>query len=145
MLRATPRLAPDQAGPFQRDHHLVHRWRADAEMALQVGFGRRTTVHARVGVDEGQVLTLPLREAWSRRRLTDGWSMATSSGEVVMSIRYRVELSEVERAGFASCSAAASTPPAGSSGASSCWRPTPGSRTRPSPAASTSASRPSPA
>src|SRR3954454_1814264 len=39
-------------------------------MALQVGFGWRTTGHARVGVDEGQILTLLGCEAWSRRRLT---------------------------------------------------------------------------
>jgi transposase len=69
-------------------------------MALQVGFSRRTTIHAGVGVDEGQILTLPLREAWSRRRLlthTHARSLATLIEEVVMNIRYRVELSEVER------------------------------------------------
>jgi transposase len=75
----------------------VDRWRADAEVALQVGLGRGSAMDPRVGVDEGQVLTLPLREAWSRRRLTHARSVATSTEEVAMNIRYRVELSEVER------------------------------------------------
>src|SRR5215210_7773641 len=48
-----PRLAPDQAGPLQREHHLVHAGRRHPEMALQVGFGRGAAMHARVGVDEG--------------------------------------------------------------------------------------------
>jgi hypothetical protein len=40
--------------------------------------------------------------------------MATSIEQVAMNVRYRVELSEVERgaASFAPCSAAASAPPA---------------------------------
>jgi hypothetical protein len=38
------------------------RW-SDAEMTLHVGFGRRLVEHARVDVDEGQVLALLLGEA----------------------------------------------------------------------------------
>jgi hypothetical protein len=41
--------------------------RADAEVTLDIGFGGRASEHARVGVDESQVLTLPFGEAWARR------------------------------------------------------------------------------
>ena len=34
------------------------------EMALHVGFGGRAAEHARIGVDEGQVLALLFGEAW---------------------------------------------------------------------------------
>jgi len=33
------------------------------EVALQVGFGRRPSEHQRIGVDEGQILTLLVAEA----------------------------------------------------------------------------------
>ena len=58
MLRATPGLASDQAVSFESDDHLVNRWRADLEVALHVGFGRRAAKHSQVCVDEGQVLAL---------------------------------------------------------------------------------------
>ena len=56
-------MAPDQAGAFEGKDHLVDRGWADAEVALHIGLGRRTTEHARVSVDEGQVLALLFGEA----------------------------------------------------------------------------------
>src|SRR3954463_15064112 len=59
-----PRLAADEPGALQREHHLVHgRW-ADPEMVLHVGLGRGMAVDAGVGIDERQVLTLPLGKAF---------------------------------------------------------------------------------
>jgi hypothetical protein len=58
-------LTADQPGAFERDDHLVDRWRADPKVALQVGFGGRASKHVRVSVDEGQVLALRFGEAFS--------------------------------------------------------------------------------
>jgi hypothetical protein len=60
-----PGLTADQAGPFQGQDHLVYGRRSDLEMALHVGLGRRAAMDAGVGVDEGQVLALPVSEALS--------------------------------------------------------------------------------
>jgi hypothetical protein len=60
-----PWLPSDEARPFQRQHHLVNRWRADAKIFLHVGFGWRAAVEARVEVDIGQVLALLGREGLS--------------------------------------------------------------------------------
>ena len=59
-------LTADQAGAFQGQDHLVHGRRSDLEMALHVGLGRGAAMDAGVGVDEGQVLALPVGEALSR-------------------------------------------------------------------------------
>jgi hypothetical protein len=59
-----PRLPSDQAGSFEREHHLVDGWRTNPEVPLQVRFGRRSADDARIGIDEGQILTLLWREAW---------------------------------------------------------------------------------
>ena len=67
MLRG-PRLAADQAETLQREHHLVHGGRTDPEVALHVDLGRGTAVDAGIGVDEGQVLPLPLGEAFRGHR-----------------------------------------------------------------------------
>ena len=54
----------------------MNRGWADAEMALHVGLGRRSSEHARVGVDEGQILTLlfgealPTGIAWLEKAMT---------------------------------------------------------------------------
>jgi hypothetical protein len=56
----------DQAGAFQGQDHLVHGRRSDLEMALHVGFGRGTAMDAGVGINEGQVLALPVSEAFLR-------------------------------------------------------------------------------
>ena len=89
-------LAADVAEALQREDHLVHGRRAELEMALHVGLGRRTAVDAGIGVDEGQVLPLPLAEAFRRHRHTiDSLRLSRRRGK--MNIRYRVELSEAER------------------------------------------------
>lgn len=56
-------LTPDQACALQRQNHLMDGRRRDAEAVLDVGFGGGPEVDARVGVDEGQILTLLGREA----------------------------------------------------------------------------------
>jgi hypothetical protein len=64
MLRATPGCPRIRPGSFERDHHLVNGWRTDPEVPLQVRFGTRSAEDARIGIDEGQILTLLWREAW---------------------------------------------------------------------------------
>ena len=71
MLRGDAGLAADEAGAFEGEHHLVDGRRGDAEVPLHVGFGGRAAMHARVGVDEGQILTLLVGEAGSRRHAPD--------------------------------------------------------------------------
>src|SRR3546814_6077870 len=61
-------LAADQACAFEGQHHLVDRWRADAEVALHVCLGRRPAVDTGIGVDEGEILPLLVGEAALRRR-----------------------------------------------------------------------------
>src|SRR3546814_20689701 len=61
-------LAADQACAFEGQHHLVDRWRADAEVALPVCLGRRPAVDTGIGVDEGELLPLLFGEAALRRR-----------------------------------------------------------------------------
>ena len=56
-------LTSDEAVSFEGDDHLVDRRRADAEVALDVGFGGWTSEHVGVGMDESQVITLLLGEA----------------------------------------------------------------------------------
>ena len=58
------RLTPNKSGAFEGENHLVNRGRADAEMTLHVGFGRSVPEHVRVGVDEGQILSLLFGEPW---------------------------------------------------------------------------------
>ena len=58
-------LTPNEAISFERHDHLVDRGRADLKVALHVGLGGWAPEHVRVGVDEGQVLTLLFGEALS--------------------------------------------------------------------------------
>ena len=58
-----PGLTADQAGALQGQDHLVHGRRRDLEMTLHVGLGRGAAMNAGVGIDEGQVLALPVSEA----------------------------------------------------------------------------------
>jgi transposase len=97
-----PRLPSDESGSFERQHHLVNgRW-TDAKILLNVGFGRRAAVQARVEVDKRQVLTLLGREGFCRA--THGghpiqlFVLASNIEEARMNVRYRVELSQTERA-----------------------------------------------
>ena len=70
MLRATPGWRRIRPARSKREDHLVHGRRADLEMALHVGLGRGTAMDAGVGVDEGQVLALPVGEAFRGHRHT---------------------------------------------------------------------------
>jgi len=49
----------------------VDGWRTDPEVPLQVRFGRGSADDARIGIDEGQILTLLWREACCRGRHHD--------------------------------------------------------------------------
>jgi hypothetical protein len=66
------RLSSNQSAALQGEHHLMDRRRRDAEAALHVGFGRRSTQHERVGMDEREILPLLVREAVRPRG--GGWS-----------------------------------------------------------------------
>ncbi|MGY8663846.1 hypothetical protein Q3C01_15950 [Bradyrhizobium sp. UFLA05-109] len=39
-----PRLPSDESCPFERQHHLMNQWQADAEVFLHVGLGLGTAV-----------------------------------------------------------------------------------------------------
>jgi hypothetical protein len=54
-----------EAISFERHDHLVDRGWADFKVALHVCLGGWAPEHLRVGVDEGQVLTLLFGEALS--------------------------------------------------------------------------------
>jgi hypothetical protein len=60
MLRGNTGLTTNETVPFEGDDHLVDWRRADAEMALNVGFGGRLSEHVRIGMDESEVVTLLL-------------------------------------------------------------------------------------
>src|SRR3954453_11375759 len=130
-------LAADMAEALQREDHLVHGRRGELEMALHVGLGRGTAVDAGIGVDEGQVLPLPLGELFADIA-TRSIHLRLSRRRGKMNIRYRVELSEAERSELGSLLRGGQH-----SELRSCWRPTPGCRTRPLPRASVWAVPPS--
>jgi len=53
----------DQALALQSEHHLMDGGRGNGEEPLDICFGRRSGDDERIGVDEGQVLTLLVCEA----------------------------------------------------------------------------------
>ena len=56
-------LSLDEAGALEAENHLMDgRW-GDAGVTLHVGFGRSPAEHARVDIDEGQVVALLFGEA----------------------------------------------------------------------------------
>jgi len=61
-------LSSNESRPLESEHHLVDGWWAHAEVSLQVGLGRRSAKDARIGIDEGQILTLLGRENWGGGR-----------------------------------------------------------------------------
>jgi hypothetical protein len=67
-----PRLPADKPCSLEGENHLVDGGRADTEMPLKIGFDGRPAEHARISIDEGQILTLLGREArnsgWGRHR-----------------------------------------------------------------------------
>ena len=51
-------MTANESVSFERNDHLVDRRRADMEVALHVGFGGWASEHARVGIDESQIVPL---------------------------------------------------------------------------------------
>jgi transposase len=92
-------LASDEARAFEGEDHLMGGWRRHAEVALHLPFGGRAPIHARIGVDEGQILALLGREAGSvaARHLIHCRFIWASNQEVQMNVRYRVTLTQYER------------------------------------------------
>ena len=96
-----PRLPSDEAASFERQHHLVNRRGADAEIFLHVGLGGWAAVQPRVQVDIGQILALLGGEGFSQRltpAIQFSWRSVHQHEEARMNVRYRVELSQSERA-----------------------------------------------
>ena len=60
--------AANQAALFQREQHLVNRWGADLEIALQIGFSGGAAVDFGIGINKGQILAL----AFGKGRLGQG-------------------------------------------------------------------------
>ena len=56
-------LTANKGVSFERDDHLVDRRWTDAEVVLQVCFGWWPSEHARVGVDESEVVALLFGES----------------------------------------------------------------------------------
>jgi len=78
----------------------VNRRRAGAKIFLDVGFRRGSAVQPRIEVDEGKVLPLFGREGFCRRTHAGHpiqLFVRASLKEAGMNVRYRVELSQVER------------------------------------------------
>src|SRR3546814_14740607 len=84
---------------LEGQHHLVDRWRADAEVALNVCLGRRPAVDTGIGVDEGEILPLLVGEAALRRRhcLNDRFILTSPDSAAALNIRYLVDPSADER------------------------------------------------
>ena len=96
-----PWLPFDEPCSFERQHHLVNRRRADAKILLHVGFGWRPAVQARAEVNKRQILALLGREVFCGATQTGHpiqLFVRASNEEARMNIRYRVELSQTERA-----------------------------------------------
>jgi hypothetical protein len=56
-------FSADQSGAMEIDNHLMDGGRGGLEVTLDVGFGGGLPEHARIDVDEGQVLALLVGEA----------------------------------------------------------------------------------
>jgi hypothetical protein len=50
------------------ENHLVHRWRAHAEVFFHIGLGRGSAIDPAVVVDEREIMTLLMREGFDERR-----------------------------------------------------------------------------
>ena len=66
-------MPSDQSGTLEGEDHLMDGRRGDAEEALHVAFGGRSTVEQAIGPDEGEVLALLFGEARS------GWRLSSSN------------------------------------------------------------------
>jgi hypothetical protein len=58
-----PWLSADEPVALEAENHLMDRGRADAEVALHVGFGWSLVEDVRIDVDEGQIVALLFGEA----------------------------------------------------------------------------------
>ena len=56
-------LSAEEAGALEAENHLMDGRRGDAEVALHIGFGRSSSEHTGIDVDEGQVVALFFGEA----------------------------------------------------------------------------------
>jgi hypothetical protein len=85
-------LTADEAGALERDDHLVDRGWADAEVALHVGLGGRSSEHARISIDEGQApSTKPLRRPKPGTRQTEAPAIAAAKAGFSTASAYRIE------------------------------------------------------
>ena len=96
------RLPSDESCAFEREHHLVNRRWADAKIFLHVRFGGRPAVQACVQVDKRQILALRGRKGFCSATHCGHpiqlFLRASNEEEAQMNVRYRVELSQTERA-----------------------------------------------
>jgi|SRR5580658_6977381 transposase len=98
------RLPFDEPCSFERQHHLVNRRRTDAKILLHVGFGWRPAMQAHVEVNKRQILALLSREVFYGATQTGHpiqLFVRALNEEARMNVRYRVELSQTERAELA--------------------------------------------
>ena len=91
-------LTADQAFAFEGEDHLVDGRRADLEVALDLGFGGRTAGHFGISVDKRQIFSLPGGKFAGVTGLGNLIHRDLMKEEEVMNLRYRVELSQSERA-----------------------------------------------
>ena len=75
----------------------MHARRGDAEVFPHVGLGGRAAVDLRIGVDEGQVLALPVSEPGGLAGRGCLINQCVQASEALMNVCYRVELHESER------------------------------------------------
>jgi hypothetical protein len=57
-------LVANEALTFESKHHLMDGGWADGEEALHISFGRWAADDERIGMDEGQILSLLVGEGW---------------------------------------------------------------------------------
>ncbi|WP_442967622.1 hypothetical protein, partial [Rhizobium sp. BR 362] len=91
------RLALNEPGLFQGYHHLVYRRCGHLKVATHVRFCRGAFEDPGIGINEGQVLALQLRELWrsgrrlfAKRLIHLSLTYVSSHQEAQMNIRYHV-------------------------------------------------------
>lgn len=140
-----PWLPLDETGAFERQHHLVNRRRADAEIFLRVGFGGRPAVQPGIEVGKSEILPLLGREGLCRRTHASHpiqLFVRASSEEDIMNVAIRSNSAKSSAPKSERCSAAASMRPASSSGRRFCWPAMAEPATRRAQGASAWAARP---
>jgi hypothetical protein len=79
MCAGRPAAVGYQPGSLKGEHHLVDGGRTDPEVPLQICFGGRPAGHARMSVDEGQIMTLLWRESRHRGGRRHRWALGRRS------------------------------------------------------------------